>query len=112
MSTDKHLPHTRRVIKLDNGITVEIEPNVGYYETRPVTGFIRTQLRDAPTRVNMARALMAHAMAVLDEVEGLTEAEFVAVCDAYVPLVKKMVALPARVAWTGPGGMAVRKPGD
>ena len=47
-----------------------------------MTGFIRIQLREAPTRVKMVRSLMAHAMAVRDELEGLSEQEFVAACDA------------------------------
>ena len=95
-ATDPDLPHTRRTIRISDECTVTIEPNVGYYETRPVTGFIRTQLREAPTRVNMIRALMLHAFAVLDEVESLTEAELLAVAEAYVPLTRKVCALPAR----------------
>ena len=43
--------------------------------TQPEPGFIRTSVQGAPAAVNMARALMLHAMAVLDEVESLTEAE-------------------------------------
>ena len=44
---------------------------------QPKPGFVRTSLQGAPTAVNMARALMLHAMAVLDEAESLSEAEFV-----------------------------------
>ena len=102
MSADHDLPHSVRVIKIDDYCTVTIEPSVGYVETQPVTGFIRTQLREPPTRVNMARALMLHALAVLDEAESLSEAEFVEVCAAYTPLAKKVCALPGRVDWHGP----------
>ena len=111
MSTDRDLPHSVRVIQLGDA-TVRIEPTAGYVETDPVTGFVRTHLREAPTLANMARALMAHAQAVLDELEGLSEAEFVAVCDAYVPLSKRVAALPGRVTWATPGGLALREPED
>ena len=66
----------------------------------PPEGFVRTVCRETPTRVNMAQALMMHALALLDEIEGLSEVEFVAVCEAYVPLAKKVTALPCRVAWS------------
>ena len=69
----------------------------------PPAGFVRTVCRETPTRVNMARALMAHAVALLDEIEGLSEVEFVAVCENYVLLSKKVVALPGRVAWVSSG---------
>ena len=73
-------------------------------------GFIRTSLPGAPMAVNMARALMLHAMAVLDEMESLSEAEFVEVCAAFVPLLKKVHALPGRVDWHGPDEMALQEP--
>lgn len=111
MSADPDLPHSRRVIDLGDGCIVTIEPCVGYVETRPVTGFIRTQLREAPTRVNMARALMGHALAVLDELDPLlSPAEFSAVHAASVPLVDRLIALTERVDWQGPGGVVVREP--
>lgn len=81
---------------------MRIEPAAGFLETAPETGFIRTTLRQAPTHVNMARALMGHALAVVDELESLTEAEFVELCAAFVPLSKKMASVPARVAWNRP----------
>lgn len=111
MSTDDNdLPHSVRTYQIGEA-TVTIEPCVGYLETRPVTGFIRSHLRgEAPTLVNMARALMGHAVAVLDEVQEVSPEEYIAIQAASALLFDKLGALNGQIAWPQPSEVVQRKP--